>query len=145
MILPPPFCHAATALVDAPAKQAFAFMADGIKLGRWALGCLDTAEIEPGLFSGRSQFNGGIGYVRIMADPVLLNIDYHVGATPKSLNHQNTARVVAGASLGRAANSCVVTLLAWRTAGMSDEDWRLICATHESEIYVVKAMIEQGA
>ena len=145
MILPPPLCHAATALVEAPAKQAFAFMADGIKLGKWALGCLDTEEVERGLFSGRSQFNGGVGYVRIVADQTLLNIDYHVGATPKALNHQNTARIVPGASLGRPANCCMVTLIAWRTAAMSDEDWRLICATHESEIYVVKAMIEQGS
>jgi hypothetical protein len=145
MILPPPLCHAASALVNAPAKQAFAFMADGLKLGRWALGCLDTREIEPGLFSGRSQFNGGIGYVRIVPDRTLLNVDYHVGAAPNALSHQNTARVVAGAALGRTPESCVVTLLAWRTAGMKDEDWRLICATHESEIYVVKAMIEQEA
>jgi hypothetical protein len=143
MILPPLLCHAATAPVSAPAKQAFAFMADGVKLGRWALGCLDTKEIEPGLFAGRSQFTGGIGYVRIAADPALLNVDYHVGAARNALSHQNTARIIAGAALGRAADSCMVTLIAWRTAGMSDDDWRLICATHESEIYVVKSMIER--
>jgi hypothetical protein len=143
MILPPPLCHAATATVGAPADRAFRFMADGIKLGRWALGCLDTKEIEPGLFSGRSQFTGGIGYVRIAADQDLRNVDYHVGAASNALSHQNTARIVAGPALGRSADSCVVTLLAWRTAGMSDDDWRLICATHESEIYVVKSTIER--
>ena len=143
MILPPPLCHAACTTVSAPTNRAFAFMADGLKLGRWALGCLDTKEIEPGLFAGRSQFTGGIGYVRIVSDKTLLNIDYHVGAAPNALSHQNTTRVVAGPSLGRSSDSCVVTLLAWRTAGMSDDDWRLICATHESEIYVVKSMIER--
>src|SRR5262249_34214322 len=50
--------HVATAIVAASAEAAFAFMIDGLALGRWALGSFDTEALENGVFRGHSLFDG---------------------------------------------------------------------------------------
>ena len=37
-----------------------------------------------------------------------------------------------------------VTLLAWREAGMSDERWSRLIASHEAEILLLRARIEES-
>ena len=134
-------CHHATVAVGAPAERALAFMADGLKLGTWAMGCWNTRAAGPDLFVGTSLFDGTEGYVRIVVDRALLNVDYHVGATPDRLAHMNTARVIPGAALGRDPQSCVVTLLAWRPAAMDDAAWRRISITHEAEMLLIQSWL----
>ena len=136
-----PLCHHATVAVAAPAERALAFMADGLKLGTWAMGCWNTRAAGPDLFVGTSLFDGSTGYVRIVVDRALMNVDYHVGPAPDRLAHMNTARVIAGATLGRDPQSCVVTLLAWRPAAMSDAEWRRICVTHEAEMLLIQSWL----
>ena len=138
-------CHHATVDVAAPAERALAFMADGIKLGTWAMGCWNTSTAGPGLFVGTSLFDGSQGYVRIVVDRALLNVDYHVGAAPDRLAHMNTARVIPGAALGRDPQSCVVSLLAWRPAAMSDDAWHRICITHEAEMLLIQSRLGRDA
>ncbi len=137
-------CHAATVAVDAPAEKALAFMADGIKLGTWAMGCWSTRRVGPGLFAGRSLFDGGEGFVRIVVDRKLMNVDYLVGPSPGQLCHQNSARVIPGADVARNLETCLVTLLAWRPGDMSDADWRRICLTHEAEMLLIQSWLGGG-
>jgi hypothetical protein len=134
-------CHHATVAVAAPAERAFAFMADGLKLGTWAMGCWNTRAVGPDLFVGNSLFDGAEGYVKILADRALLNVDYHVGSAPDRLAHMNSARVIPGAALGRDPASCVVTLLAWRPAAMDDARWQRIRITHEAEMLLVQSWL----
>jgi hypothetical protein len=138
-------CHHATVAIVAQAERAFAFMADGLKLGTWAMGCWNTRAVgpdsDPGLFVGNSLFDGAEGYVRIVSDRALLNVDYHVGAAPDRLAHMNSARVIPGAALGRDPASCVVTLLAWRPAAMNDADWQRIRVTHEAEMLLIQSWL----
>jgi len=133
--------HHATVAVAAPAERALAFMADGLKLGTWAMGCWNTRAVGPDLFVGTSLFDGSEGYVRIVVDRALMNVDYHVGPAPDRLAHMNSARVISGAALGRAPASCVVTLLAWRPVSMSDADWQRICVTHEAEMLLIQSWL----
>jgi hypothetical protein len=134
-------CHHATVDVAAPAERAFAFMADGLKLGTWAMGCWNTRAVEPDLFVGNSLFDGAEGYVRIVPDRALLNVDYHVGAAPDRLAHMNSARVIPGATLGHDPASCVVTLLAWRPAAMDEARWQRVRATHEAEMLLIQSWL----
>ena len=138
-------CHHATVFVTAPAERALDFMADGLKLGTWAMGCWNTRAAGPDLFVGTSLFDGQEGYVRIVVDRALMNVDYHVGAAPDRLAHMNTARIIPGAVLGRDPASAVVTLLAWRPAAMADEVWQRICITHEAEMLLIQSRLARGA
>jgi hypothetical protein len=135
------FSHCATALVDAPARAAFDFLADPIALGRWALGAMNTRHVGGGVYAGTSQFDGAQTHLAIDARPELLLVDYLVGDR-SSLKPRISARVVPAEVCGLGANQCYVTLIAWRAAGMSDARWQQLCAAHEAEILLVKGQIE---
>jgi hypothetical protein len=137
--------HCATAACDADAEAAFAFLADPVRLGSWALGCWDTELVGERVVRGTSLFDGSAAYVRADPDQPRLSVDFAVGADPETLVHRITARVLAGPQLGYAAGQSVVTLIAWRAAGMSDERWARLVASHEAEILLLRARIEQAA
>jgi hypothetical protein len=68
-------------------------------------------------------------------------LDYWVG-TPGRLSHRISARVVPGGSAGYDGGTCIVMLTAWRPADMGEERWERLCASHEAEIWLLKAQIE---
>ncbi|MBN9062637.1 MAG: hypothetical protein BGP06_18445 [Rhizobiales bacterium 65-9] len=134
--------HIATCRVLAPAGFAFAYLADPAKLGRWSLGCFDTQPVDgSGLHTGLSLFDRGRGWYRIDSDPDRMSIDYLVGA-PDSLTHRISARVMAGGPLAYSDPACLATLIAWRPATMDEERWLRLKASHEAEIWLIKAQIE---
>lgn len=137
-------CHHATVAVAASAERALAFMADGLKLGTWAMGCWNTRAVGDGLFVGTSLFDGSEGYVRPVVDAALGQVDYHVGPAPDRLAHMNTARVIPGATLGHDPACCIVTLLAWRPAAMPDALWHRIGITHEAEMLLIQSWLARG-
>ena len=49
------------------------------------------------------------------------------------------ARVVPGEATGRDKGSCLVTLVAWRDASMSEARWERLVACHEVEIRLIQA------
>lgn len=136
--------HVTSIAIDAPAEKAFAFLADPARLDRWSFGTWTTTLHEGGLVEGRAIFDEAITWVRIDGDRARLAIDYHLGKSREALTPRISARVVPGARLERDAQSCVVTLTAWRTAGMSDERWRRLTAAHEFEIVLLKSLIERA-
>lgn len=142
-----PFCHSASIEVDRPADAAFAFMADGIRQGSWALGSWDRRAVGDGVFEGTSLFSGDKTYVRIRTDPANLLILYDLGASADvaAMTPRIMARIVPGAMLGMAADACVVSLLAWRGAAMSDRRWYQLCVSHETEMLMIKHQIENEA
>lgn len=134
--------HCATIAVDVPAAFAFAFLADPARLGEWSLGCMDTRPTDiPGVFAGRSLFDGARGCLAIDAHPALGLIDYRVGPAT-ALVHRISARVMPGPAMDLGAGSCLVSLIAWRPATMTGARWARLCATHEAEIHLIKAQIE---
>ncbi len=135
--------HAASAVIRRPAGAVFDFLADGRNLGRWALGMSGATVTDDGLVTGKSLFDGATGLARIDADRGRMAIDFHLGAAPDDLMPRIAAKVVPGTHLGIGDGRSVFTLLAWRTADMDDDRWRRLAATHELEVTLVKALLEQ--
>jgi hypothetical protein len=134
--------HIITRHVSVPARYAFDFLSDPIQLGRWSLGCFATqAADKPGVFTGLSLYDGGRGWFSIKPDATLLSIDYLVGEM-NDLVHRISARVITGPQIGYPAETCLVTLMAWRAMGMDDERWARLCAAHEAESFLIKSQIE---
>jgi hypothetical protein len=136
--------HACTALVEVDAETAFTFLAEPKALGGWALGCWGASVDDAGRFHGRSLFSDEETWGRIDADPARLVIDYLGGSRPDDFSRRISARVVPGAVTGRADNVCLVTLTAWRAAGMDDARWQQLIAAHEAEILLIKGQLERS-
>ncbi len=137
--------HITTRHVQASADFAFRFLSDPIALGRWSLGCFDTAPADDdGLFTGHSLIDGHQGWFRIDADSERRVIDYLVG-TPDRLTRRISARIISGEVLGFDEASCLISLCAWRTSEMNDQRWRDLCALHEAEIVLIQGQIERAA
>ena len=133
--------HCVTAECAVPARRAYAFLADGLEVGRWALGSFAARRVGRNLFRGRSLFDGAEVLYRPVGDASKFIVDYHVGTNPRALAPRVMARVVPGDATGRRKGSCLVTLVAWRDAGMSEERWRRLVACHEVEIRLVQALL----
>ncbi len=142
-----PFCHSASIEVDVPAQQAFAFMADGMKQGKWALGSWDRSPPNDGIFEGTSLFNGQKTYVRIDTDPDNLMVYYDVGGSTDraELARRIIARIVPGPVVGMNDDRCIISLIAWRQAEMSNIRWHQLCVSHETEVLMIKHQIESDS
>ncbi|MEO1248280.1 MAG: hypothetical protein AAFW76_00430 [Pseudomonadota bacterium] len=134
--------HIATVVIDRPADVVFAFMADGEQLSRWSFGTWETDIAPDGLITGTSLFDGSVIYVRIDPDRDRLTIDYRLGREPVNLVPRIAARVSAGPDMGLEDGQSVLSLMAWRAAGMDDHRWRKLKASHELEILLIKDLIE---
>jgi enamine deaminase RidA (YjgF/YER057c/UK114 family) len=135
--------HTASEMVRASPQAAFAFLADGLSLGRWALGCFGTKAAGDDLFVGHSLFDGKALFVRIEGNPSELAVTYHVGPAPDRLVPRITARVAGREPQGSGGQECRVSLIAERAPDMAPERWRHLTVTHETEILLIKAQIEQ--
>jgi hypothetical protein len=136
------YCHTCSCAVDAPARQAFNYMADGIKQGEWTFGSWDRRQVGDQLFVGRSMFDDKETFIRIDADEEHLVIYYGIGEDPEHLQMRNMARIVRGQDLGWEDSRSLVTLLAWRSAFMNDDRWKQLCVSHETQMFIIKARIE---
>ena len=131
--------------VSVPAEEAFSYLSDPRMLGRWALGCFDTkpSAVE-GLFKGTSLFDGLEAWFRIETDAKRFLIDYHLGGPEKQTPRIST-RVIPGPHYGRDGQHCIVTMTAWRTSDMSDNRWQRLRASHDAEIFLIQAQLENRA
>ncbi len=127
--------------VDVPSSLAFDFLRNPTALGRWSLGCMNLQPVDAGIWCGHSLFDGAPGWLTIDADRQRLLIDYHVGTLDRR-QPRISVRVTPGPVCGLPDGCCLVTLSAWRTAEMSDERWSRLCATHDAEIWLIKAQAE---
>ena len=140
----PAWAQVASVEVAVPAEKAFAYLADGMKQGEWALGSWNRRPVGDGLFAGTSLFDGRELLIRLVAVPELLLVEYHVGRSPESLSPLVWARVVPGPVVGAGESSCVVTLVVWRSADESEEAWELLGHTFPTEVRMIKGRLELG-
>jgi hypothetical protein len=131
--------HCATVACAVDAEVAYAYLADPANLGSWALGCLNATPISEDSVAGTSLFDGAESVVRVDGDRDHLTVDFVVSW---ETGPRIAARVEPGADLGRSRETCLVTLLAWRPAGMTDVRWAQLVASHEVEILLLQRRIE---
>ncbi len=138
-------CHTCSCVVEVPARQAFDYMADGLRQGEWTFGSWDRRQVGERLFVGRSMFDGRETYVRIDADAGHLVVYYAIGEDPEQLRTRNVARIVPGPDLGWSEDRSLVTLLAWRSDFMTDDRWKQLCVSHETQMFIIKSRLEAEA
>lgn len=137
--------HSTARRCTASVPAALAHLSSVAGMRRWNLGLWNCRETEPGLYTGESLFDGARGWLRVQADPARGLVDYLVGPDPERLAPRIRASVQAGDTLGHGADSCVVSLQAWRTADMSDARWQRLAQTHETEIELICSQLESDA
>ncbi|NKB37041.1 MAG: hypothetical protein GKR93_07685 [Gammaproteobacteria bacterium] len=135
--------HAASIELDVSACVAFDFLSDPMQLGKWALGCRDVRKKKDD-YSGFSIFTGEQSDFNISASRELLLIDYLLGE-PGNFRPRISARIVDSATYGAKEGHCLVTLLAWRGKDMTDERWHQLCVCHETEVFLLKGLLEADA
>ena len=138
-----PHCHTSSIAIARPAPIVFEIMSDGLKQGQWTWGSFERREIEPGLFVGKSVFDGKDTFVRLHVDRERLIVDYDVGRSRDEMQFRNMSRVIPGDVLGLGPAHAVVTLMTWRLASQSDAAWAQISCVHEAEMFLIKGLLER--
>ena len=133
-----------SALILAPAQKVFDFMADPGRLTLWSFGTWKTTQDTDGLITGRALADNAQVLLRIDPDPLMLMIDYHLGATREALQPRIFARVVRGTVTGHGAGASTLILTALRSADMDDVRWQRMCRAHAFEVDTIKTLIESG-
>lgn len=129
--------HCASVLCRVPASLALAFLADGLQLGRWALGCWQTEPAGEGVVRGHSLFDGQPAWVRPVADPQAWSVVYHVGGSVESL----APRIRATVQPEPDGAACRIGLHAERTPDMDDDRWLRLVRCHEVEVLLIDAQL----
>ena len=137
-------CDTASVLINKPAEDVFAFMADPQKLDLWSFGTWKTTIDSDGLVHGHSMFDGSSVFVRVEAHKSQLLIDYHVGNAADSLVARIFARVTAGHCFSHTDETCLLTLTAIRGDTMNEARWSSLKSNHAVEVNLVKSLIESG-
>lgn len=136
--------YSVTAEINVPWEKAYEYLETPLNLGKWALGSWETQVTdEKDLFYGTSIFDGELTYFRIKANKEFRLLDFFVGARG-ALQPRISARIIPGASYGQGDSFCLVTIDAWRDLGMNDDRWHQLCMCHETEITLLKALIEKA-
>ncbi|MDT8320299.1 MAG: hypothetical protein RQ826_07205 [Xanthomonadales bacterium] len=136
--------HSVTAEMRASWREAFELLSDPLKVGEWALGSWNSAAANTGcVYVGTSLLSGEQSWFRIEADRTQRLIDYHVGSESAQLP-RISARIVPAEHYRGEPGRCLVTLTAWRDSQMDDERWRQLCTVHETEILLIKKLLEVG-
>lgn len=136
---PPLPSHSVSVICQVPAPQALAFLADGLQLGHWALGCWQTEAVGGGVVRGRSVFDDTPSWVRPAVDEVRMTVSYHVGGAPDALSPRIHAVVQAD------PDGCRISLHASRTPDMDDARWLRLVRCHELEVLLIQARLERQA
>ena len=143
MAQPSPETHCASVLCNIPARQALDFLADGLQLGRWALGCWDATPVGDGVVRGRSLFDDQPSWVRPVADHAALCVTYHVGGSCDALNPRIQAFVepVEPVEAGDPSATCRIVLHAERGPDMDDARWLRLVRCHEVEVLLIQSRL----
>ena len=139
-----PHCHTTTIAVRAPARVALDYMADGLRQGEWTFGSWERRHVADNLFAGTSMFDGTETFVRITVDQKAMIVHYHLGDDTENMVPRNMARIVPGSHVGLSNDVCLISLIAWRHDFMSDERWRQLCVSHETQMFIIKNKLESA-
>jgi len=137
------YCYTVSSLIMVDTDTIYRYLVDPLKLGKWSLGCFNTSlDNETGLCLGHSLFNGNPSYVKIDSKKDEKRIDYYLGKG-KPETPRIVIKVHKGKDLGYPEPSGLVTMIAWRTASMTNYEWERLKKCHDAEILMIKEQIEK--
>jgi hypothetical protein len=137
--------HITSTRVERSAAAAIAFLKDPSTLALWALTRGDVEILAPDLVKGVATGDGSDVFVRIQNPPQSNAIYYRVGSDPDQLAPRIMIQVMAGPHIDIPETSCVVSMLAWRSANWDDVRWAALVEAHEAEIHQIKDLIEAAS
>ncbi|MCP4316252.1 MAG: hypothetical protein GY789_09600 [Hyphomicrobiales bacterium] len=136
--------HITSVEIERPAQLVFEFVSSPVNLDRWTFGTWSIEISDDGLVHGTSLFDGSSVYVRVDPDPQRMIVDYHIAGTEDGpLIPRIMARVNPGDHIGIPDDHSVLSLMTWRSADSDDFAWHRLTTIHETEILLVKSIIEQ--
>jgi hypothetical protein len=138
-----PWSWCASTAVKVPAKEAYAFMADGQKQSNWAMYSWNRKHVRDDVFVGQSLFDGSSLYVKLVGREELLLVDYYCGLTETELTWQVEARIIPGECVGLGSDACLINMTTWRTTSTTPEQWDLLGNVWEAEIHLIKGLLER--
>ena len=135
--------HSVTIEIDLPWEKVYDFLNEPLNLGKWALGCMQAKPAEEeGLYCGVSIFDNEVNYFKLKANREFRVIDFHIGSRTV-LQPRISARVTPGSIYGNEDSFCLLSLQAWRDLEMSDVRWHQLQVCHETEMILVKKLLER--
>lgn len=136
-------CYTASILINASPQEIMTFLRDQHRTGDWAFGAWGPiTPLQDDIYKGRSLYDGGETIFRIHVLEQVHQVNYEVGYLGGELQPWIMIRIVPGQVVGRNHDTSLLSLIAWRNAEWADEDWRLLCATHQTEVYRIRYLIE---
>ncbi len=143
MLLTDERCCTSTLTIQVEADKLLEFMSDPLKIGQWGFGSWGEIEdMGDGIYVGTSLFDGGKTSFRVNTYKKFRQVDYEVGYLGGELLPWIVARVNRGPIVGLGEDESLLTMMAWRHQEWSDEDWRLLSATHETEVFRIRYLAE---
>jgi hypothetical protein len=127
------------------AERAFEILADPIARQKWTLGSVERRWFSDDTIVGTSSFDGRALYSRLVSHRELLMFDSYVGDSPDDLRPLVQIRIKRGQEIGIDPSHCVVTMISWRSADVSEEDWERQYYVWRTEIHLLKAVVEAAA
>ena len=145
MILTDDRCYTVTIETKVTAEVLLKFISDPNKLGEWALGSSKPIKsLGDGVYSGTSLFDDEATSFRINVYQRFNQVDYEVGYLGGQLLPWIVGRVTPGPVVGLDSGHSLLTMMAWRHKDWSDEDWRLVCVSHETEVFLIRHLVEKA-
>lgn len=137
--------HSACILVQADPRRSVDYIRKGENLPHWLIDTPIMTEIGSGVFK-LSQPD--MGFVKLEAQGSDITY-FHVGRDIDQLNRRILMAIHEGPPQSGVLNenappSCLVNLIAWRIEDMTDLRWQDLCRRHETEIRILKRVLEQS-
>ena len=139
------FAHACSVAVGCSADAALALLSAPEELASWAAGMGETTIHGDGAVEGAFPGTGQPIWARIAVDPDHHAIYYHLGPDRSTLVPRIMIRIIPGRFVDGDPHGCVVSLLAWRQAGMDDARWQGLKDGHEREVLEIRRLLERDA
>ena len=132
----------ASITIERSAEAVFEFMSNSNKMDLWSFGTWRINVDSDGLVHGRSIFDGSTACVRIESNAQIRLIDYWVGTNSENLAPRIFVRITPGNVTGSSALNCILSMVSFRTEGMSDDRWHRLVTAHAFEVQLIKSLLE---
>jgi len=129
-------------VIERNAEAVFKFMSDPNKMDLWSFGTWRINVDSDGLVYGRSIFDGSTACVRIESNEQNRLIDYWVGTDSENLAPRIFVRITPSEVIGSSTLNCILLMVSFRTAAMSDDRWHKLVTAHAFEVQLIKSLLE---